>query len=122
MSWLLHSDLSAEHILLSADGNRVEAIIDWTDAVTGDPAHDFAGLWVWQGQPFVEQVLEHYAGAMDADFRQRIRLYALCSALSDFSYGVQAGREANRRLGLAALERSLLDYNSEGMKSLWPDA
>ncbi len=109
---LLHSDLNAEHILLSAAGDRVEAIIDWTDAVIGDPAHDFAGLWVWQGQRFVDQVLQHYAGPVDEDFCSRIRLYGICGAFSDFSYGVQAGREANRRIGLAALARSLLEQQS----------
>ncbi|WP_367326114.1 aminoglycoside phosphotransferase family protein [Streptomyces sp. HUAS ZL42] len=40
---LVHHDLKGEHLVVSADG-RVRGVLDWTDAVIGDPAEDIAGL------------------------------------------------------------------------------
>ncbi|MFD5078657.1 aminoglycoside phosphotransferase family protein [Streptomyces sp. NPDC058371] len=47
---LVHHDLKGEHLIVSADG-RVRGVLDWTDAVTGDPAEDIAGLAVAVGAP-----------------------------------------------------------------------
>ncbi|MGW0576212.1 aminoglycoside phosphotransferase family protein, partial [Streptomyces sp. NPDC002920] len=40
---LVHHQLRGEHLVVSADG-RVRGVLDWTDAVLGDPAEDIAGL------------------------------------------------------------------------------
>ncbi|KUN88682.1 aminoglycoside phosphotransferase family protein [Streptomyces griseoruber] len=40
---LVHHRLRGEHLVVSADG-RVRGVLDWTDAVIGDPAEDIAGL------------------------------------------------------------------------------
>ena len=40
---LVHHHLRGEHLVVSADG-RVRGVLDWTDAVLGDPAEDIAGL------------------------------------------------------------------------------
>ncbi|QNP69512.1 aminoglycoside phosphotransferase family protein [Streptomyces roseirectus] len=40
---LVHHRLRGEHLIVSADG-RVRGVLDWTDAVLGDPAEDIAGL------------------------------------------------------------------------------
>jgi aminoglycoside 2''-phosphotransferase len=105
---LLHADFSAEHILLSSDGRQVVGVIDWTDAEIGDPAFDFGYLWVWQGEPLVTEVIRHYRGVMDPGFFDRVRLYGVCSAIADAYYGVTAGIDKNRQIGVAALERSFL--------------
>ncbi|MFE2071367.1 aminoglycoside phosphotransferase family protein [Streptomyces misionensis] len=47
---LTHHGLSGEHVVVSADG-RVRGILDWTEAVLGDPAEDIAGLAVAVGSP-----------------------------------------------------------------------
>ncbi|PZH00364.1 transferase [Streptomyces sp. NTH33] len=47
---LVHHRLSGEHLVVSADG-RVRGVLDWTDAVVGDPAEDIAGLAVAVGSP-----------------------------------------------------------------------
>ncbi|MEU7423590.1 aminoglycoside phosphotransferase family protein [Streptomyces sp. NPDC040750] len=47
---LTHHGLTGEHVVVSADG-RVRAILDWTEAVIGDPAEDIAGLAVSVGSP-----------------------------------------------------------------------
>ena len=105
---LLHGDFSAEHILLSTDGREVIEVIDWTDVEIGDPAFDYGYLWVWQGDSLVTEVLRHYQGDVDAEFRDRVRLYGICSAIADYHYGVMAGIDKNRQIGLAALDREFL--------------
>ncbi|GGO49265.1 hypothetical protein GCM10012286_46820 [Streptomyces lasiicapitis] len=40
---VLHNDLKGEHLLVSSAG-RVSGVLDWADAVVGDPAEDVAGL------------------------------------------------------------------------------
>lgn len=40
---VLHHDLKGEHLRVGGDG-RVLGVLDWTDAVVGDPAEDIAGL------------------------------------------------------------------------------
>ncbi|MEU6477618.1 aminoglycoside phosphotransferase family protein [Streptomyces sp. NPDC047017] len=47
---LVHHDLKGEHLMVSADG-RVRGVLDWTDAVIGDPAEDIAGLALAVGSP-----------------------------------------------------------------------
>ena len=49
-SVLVHHDLRGEHLVVSADG-RVRGVLDWTDAVVGDPAEDIAGLALAVGSP-----------------------------------------------------------------------
>jgi hypothetical protein len=50
---------------------------------------DFAGLWRWLGEPFVEAVLRAYGVATDPGLRQRARFLALCGAIED---GPNAGQ------------------------------
>ncbi|MFF4832944.1 aminoglycoside phosphotransferase family protein [Streptomyces sp. NPDC001315] len=47
---LVHHGLRGEHLVVSADG-RVRGVLDWTDAVLGDPAEDIAGLALAVGAP-----------------------------------------------------------------------
>jgi aminoglycoside phosphotransferase (APT) family kinase protein len=47
---LVHHGLKGEHLVVSADG-RVRGVLDWTDAVLGDPTEDIAGLAVAVGAP-----------------------------------------------------------------------
>ena len=78
----IHGDLGAEHVFVE-DG-RITGIIDWSDAVIGDPALDRGRL------------LRDFGGDGDA----RTHLYALCTAIEDLAYPVQR----YRRNAAAALE------------------
>lgn len=57
-SVLVHNDLSDDHILLH---KTKVSIIDFSDRLIGDPARDFARLWMY-GDSFVTQVYELYRG------------------------------------------------------------
>ncbi|MET7570332.1 aminoglycoside phosphotransferase family protein [Streptomyces sp. NPDC005492] len=47
---LVHHGLKGGHLVVSADG-RVRGVLDWSDAVLGDPAEDIAGLALAVGSP-----------------------------------------------------------------------
>ena len=61
---LLHGDFAAEHVLLAQDGTPT-GVIDWSDAILGDPALDLAGLLHWGGAPLLAVACETY-GPIDA--------------------------------------------------------
>ncbi|GAA5011704.1 aminoglycoside phosphotransferase family protein [Streptomyces siamensis] len=48
VAFLVHHALKGEHLVVSADG-RVRGVLDWTDAVIGDPAEDIGGLAIAVG-------------------------------------------------------------------------
>ncbi|MFI8929332.1 aminoglycoside phosphotransferase family protein [Streptomyces sp. NPDC053474] len=52
---VLHNDLKGEHLLVSSSG-RVSGVLDWADAVVGDPAEDVAGLALSVGAPTAARV------------------------------------------------------------------
>jgi macrolide phosphotransferase len=60
-SCVVHGDLHEDNILL--DGNRVTAVIGWTDLRVGDPADDFAWLVAINDAAFVQTVQEAYSAA-----------------------------------------------------------
>ncbi|GCD94780.1 aminoglycoside phosphotransferase family protein [Embleya hyalina] len=47
-SVVVHADLKGEHLMVGS-GGRVRGVLDWTDAVVGDPAEDIAGLAIAVG-------------------------------------------------------------------------
>lgn len=86
---LIHGDLGAEHVLV--DAGRITGVIDWGDAVIGDPALDLGRLM---------RDLGPIAGG-----GKRTRFYAICTALEDLAFGLEAGgRDSYRTNALAALE------------------
>ena len=60
---LTHRDLTEDHILLAANSERLAGVIDFTDAVLGDPAFDFTFLWAY-GDDAPARVLASYGDAV----------------------------------------------------------
>ncbi len=74
---LIHADCSGDHLLAYADG-ALTGVIDWADAMIGDPVLDFAALLDDYGAPFLEAVLPAYTragGSVDPDARRRAAFY-----------------------------------------------
>lgn len=57
----VHGDLTASNILYDGMTGSISGIIDFTDAMIGDPAIDFAGFYWDFGPQFTKQVIAHYA-------------------------------------------------------------
>jgi aminoglycoside phosphotransferase (APT) family kinase protein len=101
---LVHNDLWAEHILVDSRSGRVSGIIDWGDTVIGDPAIDFACLYAWYGESWLENVLGHYTGKLDAEVISRSRYLATCLAIHNITLGRDMGRIHWVEAGYAALQ------------------
>lgn len=43
---LVHGDFGSNNVLV--DGNRVSAVIDWSEALIGDPLYDVANIFFWR--------------------------------------------------------------------------
>ena len=109
---LVHNDLWAEHILVDSRSGRVSGIIDWADAVIGDPAIDFACLYTWYGKSWLKNVLAHYTGNLDAEVISRSRYLAACVAIHCITLGRDLGRVQWVEAGCAALQL-VLDIRSK---------
>ena len=101
---LTYNDLWAEHILVDTCSGEVSGIIDWSDAVIGDPAIDFACLYTWYGKSWLENVLANYTGKLDAEVISRSRYLATCVAIHCITLGPDLGRVQRVEAGYAALE------------------
>ena len=101
---LVHNDLWAEHILISTRSGEVSGIIDWGDALIGDPAIDFACLYAWYGMSWLEDVLVHYNRELDPEFISRSRYLATCLAIHNITLGQELNRIEWIEAGYAALQ------------------
>lgn len=56
----IHYDICPDHLIVDADTGRLNGLIDFTDAMVGDPVHDFVGLIGLGGYGFINRVAEAY--------------------------------------------------------------
>jgi aminoglycoside phosphotransferase (APT) family kinase protein len=68
----IHNDICAEHLIVDPGTGRLAGLIDFTDAMVGDPAHDFAGLITVGGYGFIERVAASYDLPLGDGFRARL--------------------------------------------------
>jgi aminoglycoside 2''-phosphotransferase len=101
---LVHNDLWAEHVLVDTRSGGVSGVIDWADAVIGDPAIDFACLYTWYGESWLESILAHYTGKLDGGVLSRSRYLAMCQAIHSITLGREMDRVQWIEAGYAALE------------------
>ncbi|HJU74713.1 MAG TPA: phosphotransferase [Gemmatimonadaceae bacterium] len=73
---VIHHDMGPDHLIVDPGTGRLVGIIDWTDAILGDPARDFAVLVTSLGWDFTEAALGSYPLAVDRGFRERLRFLA----------------------------------------------
>jgi aminoglycoside phosphotransferase (APT) family kinase protein len=92
---LIHQDLAPEHVLADPTTGAVTGILDWSDAILGDPARDFVFLVTWQGWPFAEQVIAAYPRHIDPGFRERVNLMARLLSLIWLSFAIEQGEDTS---------------------------
>ncbi len=76
---LRHGDFGSSNMLYSAEEQRVVGMIDFGHAGIGDPAVDFAGLYVCFGEAFLRRCARVYP--LMERCRDRVRFYAGCAFL-----------------------------------------
>src|SRR5690606_12709537 len=74
---LVHKDLALWNIL--GDGNRITAIVDWDDAVSGDPTDDLSLLGCFHSGDVLASAIAGYQQlrSLPSDFEQRFWLHLL---------------------------------------------
>ncbi len=78
---LVHRDFAFWNLL--GTPQKIHAVIDWDDAVSGDPADDFGILCCFHEPEFIEAALTTYSRThcVDDEFRARVALHALRNML-----------------------------------------
>lgn len=99
---LLHHDLSEDHLLVDPITGTLTGVIDFEDAIIGDPAFDFIGV-----TNLGREVLDLYRGPRDKDFEERMRFYTRLQPLHKLRYGVETGRRDYIHRALARLRHDL---------------
>lgn len=85
---LVHADLGPEH--LRCRRGSLVGVIDWGDAVVGDPALDFS--WLLHGHLRGDEVIAAYTGPVDDGFRDRVRFYRRLAPWYEADYGLVTGQ------------------------------
>lgn len=94
---LIHGDLTASNIIYNKTLNRIEGIIDFTDAQFGDPAFDFAGLYWTFGPDFTNEVLSFYSSSESSDsiFKRVSSFYGLQPVFHELLYALKNEQKIN---------------------------
>jgi aminoglycoside phosphotransferase (APT) family kinase protein len=101
---LVHRDLGPEHILMSDDGTRLKAIIDFGDAGFDDSSIDFVGVYITAGEHAARRAIEAYG--QPVDWTRLISYYWMGSAHAAL-YGVEQCNEEITDEGVAELIKRL---------------
>ncbi|MBI5511597.1 MAG: aminoglycoside phosphotransferase family protein [Deltaproteobacteria bacterium] len=99
-SVLNHGDLTRDNVLVD-DRGTITALLDFGDALMGDPAHDLRTLPDELGPDLARGVMQRYAPADDA-LRHRVALYARLLPLEHALFAKQAGNDDRLREALAS--------------------
>jgi aminoglycoside 2''-phosphotransferase len=103
-----HHDLSADgHILCDPKRGEITGIIDWGDAVIGDPAIDFTGLYWDCGEQFAKNALAKYDGMVDDTFWERTVFYYRIGGFYEIEHGQVTQDETHVQKGLSHLSKTL---------------
>ncbi|HEV7239363.1 MAG TPA: phosphotransferase [Thermoanaerobaculia bacterium] len=98
---LTHHDLAAEHVLV--DAGTLTGVIDWSDAAISDRASDFAGVFHWGGDQFMQAVLAGYGDALEPRELARARYMAAYRGVADVKFGRETGKPEYVEVGIRAL-------------------
>lgn len=103
----VHGDLNTENILLSPNTGSIAGIIDWSDAIVGDPCIDISGVMFAIGASGARRVA-NLAGQSEYAI-ERALLYAMTVVVRDLKDvlcgdGDEWGRDESHLLGLLEME------------------
>ncbi len=101
---LVHADLGQSHILIDEAGASIRAVIDFADAMVGDPAIDFVGF----DPELRHAVLESYELPVDETFLERARCYLQIGPMHEVLYGLRIDDQAYVESGLAGVRRRII--------------
>jgi hygromycin-B 4-O-kinase len=93
---LIHGDFGSNNVL--TDGNRITGVIDWSEAMIGDPLYDVANILFWRSWlPCMEQQASFFEAHRADHLRQteRLRCYQLRIGLQEIYENALHGTAEN---------------------------
>jgi aminoglycoside 2''-phosphotransferase len=96
---LRHGDFGTGNIIYDPENLSITGIIDFGGVGLGDPAVDFAGLYISYGMSFYEDCCSVYPQMSDA--LDRVHFYCGTFALQEALFGIENGDEAAFQAGIA---------------------
>ncbi len=112
-SALIHADCSRGNLLIGDDG-ALSGVIDWADAMIGDPALDFAALQQAYPRAVLGAIMDGYeraGGELDGDWQRRADFYLDAAPVFGVLFADDAGfpaiARADRRRFAAAARRAM---------------
>ncbi len=72
----IHHDICPDHLIVDPATGRLAGLIDFTDALVGDPVLDFVGLIGVGGYDFIERVVAAYDLGLGEAFWEKLRWLA----------------------------------------------
>lgn len=107
LSRVVHTDLHEGHIICT--GEQLSGLIDFGDAMIGDPAWDFASLYYFHGERVLNTVLGAYEsnGISGSTLRHRATLFSACIACHHAMRSKRLNKPHRMSAALAHLEKSL---------------
>lgn len=86
-----HNDVRDDHLMVDPGTGRVTGIIDWGDAVLGDPALDLATVLTDFGAAVLDRVLAGYRHPREKGLTERIRWVARRRMVEDLAWRIRTG-------------------------------
>jgi aminoglycoside 2''-phosphotransferase len=96
---LRHGDFGTGNIIYDPERLSVVGIIDFGGTGLGDPASDFAGLYISYGETFYRQCYSVYPEMEEA--LERVRFYCGTFALQEALFGLENGNQEAFQNGIA---------------------
>ena len=115
---LVHNDLGFVH-LLEHEG-RLAGVIDFSDAIFGDPAMDFVGLLAEGGWHAVDDVVRFYDRSLGRGFHERVEFRYWTAPLYDIIYGLDTGEERYVGLGRSGVAQRMREVGILPANALFP--
>ena len=102
---VVHADVGPEHLL--TDGERLTGVIDWSDAMIGDPAIDLAWLLNGAGEEFAAELSARLDLGLDDPMRRRALFFHRLGPWHEVTYGLSVGGPDLVRSGLEGVRDRL---------------
>jgi aminoglycoside 2''-phosphotransferase len=101
----IHGDFGGWNILYDPRSKNITGIIDWENAVIGDPAFDFSELLYDFGAEATEKILKHYKLDTDPGLLERMNFYRSLAGIYDILYGSENGDAEILNRGFEAIKQ-----------------
>ncbi len=105
---LIHGDFGSNNVL--TDGRFITGVIDWSEAMYGDPLYDIANILFWRSWlPCMEEQARHLEQSGRLGNPDRLRCYQLRIGLAEIYENAIAGTDENVSWALARCETIALE-------------